>query len=134
MVYAMDMQTMIPLGVHLGTPWTSRSIFLCLEAYCREANKEGWKLKFPEMEEPLDSDDGSSGSGWSEGGDVVNLQRARIEAGLERKRTKSKACGERGGWTEKMPCIRQKPLHSLPRLVKLGSVGADVCEMPHARS
>lgn len=42
MAYAMDKQIMILLGVYLGTPWPNRrSIFLCLEAYCREANKEG---------------------------------------------------------------------------------------------
>lgn len=85
MVYAMDKQTMIPLGVHLGTPWPKkRSIFICLEAYCLEAKKEGWRLKFLKAEEPLD--DGSSGSGEELTAEKAQKERARMESFLERRR------------------------------------------------
>lgn len=74
MVYALYKQTMIPLGVHL-------------KAYCLDAKKEGWKLKFPEVE-PLNFNDGSSGrGGWSEmvGEELTKegLERARMQAYLE---------------------------------------------------
>lgn len=94
------------LWVHLGTPWPNRrSIFLSLEAYCREANKEGWKLKFPEVEEHLDFSDGSIRSGRSEDdGEELpaekNLERVRMQALLERIRTNFKTSGGQGGLIE----------------------------------
>ncbi|MCJ1462158.1 hypothetical protein MMC07_000758 [Pseudocyphellaria aurata] len=49
LVFARERGITIPLGIHVGSPpsMPGYSIFISIETYCFEAEKEGWELVFP---------------------------------------------------------------------------------------
>jgi hypothetical protein len=48
LVYALEGNVTIPLGIHVGCPSSEphHSVFICLETFCFEGDKEGWELQF----------------------------------------------------------------------------------------
>ena len=48
LVFALESGVTVPLGIHVGAPESipNHSVFVCLETFCYEAEKEGWELKF----------------------------------------------------------------------------------------
>ena len=51
LVYTTVNNIMIPLGIHVGAPSKIpyHSVFVSLETYCFEAEREGWTLRFSEQ-------------------------------------------------------------------------------------
>ncbi|PMD31870.1 hypothetical protein L207DRAFT_572614 [Hyaloscypha variabilis F] len=48
LVYAQEDKKLIPLGIHLGAPESMQghSVFLSIDTFCYEAEREGWELTF----------------------------------------------------------------------------------------
>ena len=48
LVFALESGVTVPLGIHVGAPDSipNHSVFVCLEAFCYEAEREGWELNF----------------------------------------------------------------------------------------
>lgn len=49
LVFAKEENVTMPLGIHVGSPASmpNHSVFISLETYCSEAEREGWELRFP---------------------------------------------------------------------------------------
>ena len=49
LVFALESCVTIPLGIHVGAPEAipNHSVSICLEAFCYEAEQEGWELSSP---------------------------------------------------------------------------------------
>ena len=48
LVFALESGVTVPLGIHVGSPDSipNHSVFICLEAFCYEAEQEGLELNF----------------------------------------------------------------------------------------
>jgi len=48
LVFALESGVTVPLGIHVGSPeyYPGHSLFIGLEAFCYEAEREGWELNF----------------------------------------------------------------------------------------